>query len=48
MAFSIVFTQLERRISLFTVLNPASLERLALERKVREIGLVQDHQDQTE
>jgi arsenate reductase len=48
MAFAKVFAQLERRISLFTVLNPASLERLALERKVREIGLVQDHQDQAE
>ncbi len=48
MAFAKVFTQLERRISLFTVLNPASLERLALERKVREIGLVQDRQHQAE
>ena len=45
-AFAKVFAQLERRISLFSVLNPASLERLALEKKVREIGQVQDHQDQ--
>ncbi|MCX7111324.1 MAG: arsenate reductase ArsC [Proteobacteria bacterium] len=48
MAFAKVFTQLERRISLFTVLNPASLERLALERKVREIGLVESHEQQGE
>lgn len=38
MAFSKSFAILERRISLFTSLNPASLERLKLEQKVREIG----------
>jgi arsenate reductase len=38
MAFSKAFAILHRRISLFTSLHPASLERLALERKVREIG----------
>lgn len=37
-AFSKAFTILHRRISLFTSLRPASLERIALERKVREIG----------
>lgn len=38
MAFSKAFAILQRRISLFASLNPASLERIALERKVREIG----------
>lgn len=38
LAFSQAFALLHRRISLLTSLNPASLERLALERKVREIG----------
>ncbi len=38
MAFSKVFAVLERRISLFTCLSPASLERLALQQRVREIG----------
>jgi arsenate reductase len=41
LAFAKTFAVLERRISLFTSLNPASLERLALERKVRDIGQVQ-------
>ncbi len=38
MAFAKAFVVLERRIALFTNLNPASLQRLALEQKVREIG----------
>ena len=38
MAFAKVFALLKRRIELFVNLNPASLERLARERKVREIG----------
>ena len=37
-AFSKAFAILERRISLFVSLNPASLERFALETRVREIG----------
>lgn len=42
LAFAKAFALLERRISLFASLNPASLERLALERQVRDIGLVRD------
>jgi arsenate reductase len=38
LAFARAFVILQRRISLFTSLNPASLERFALEQKVREIG----------
>ena len=38
MAFAKAFTILKRRIELFTSLHPDSLERLALEQKVREIG----------
>ena len=38
MAFSKSFAILHRRITLFTCLNHASLERIALERQVREIG----------
>jgi arsenate reductase len=38
LAFAQAFAILERRIALFASLNPESLERLALERKVREIG----------
>jgi arsenate reductase len=38
LAFAKAFAILHRRIGLFTSLNPASLERLALEQKVREIG----------
>ncbi|WP_367026731.1 arsenate reductase ArsC [Methylococcus sp. ANG] len=38
LAFAQAFALLERRIRLFTALNPLSLERLALERKLREIG----------
>ena len=38
LAFSLAFAVLERRISLFTCLNPASLERLALQQQVRDIG----------
>jgi len=38
MAFSKAFAILHRRISLFTCLNHASLEQIALERQVREIG----------
>jgi arsenate reductase len=38
LAFAKAFVILQRRISLFTSLNPAGLERLALEQKVREIG----------
>ncbi len=41
MAFSKVFAILQRRISLFTCLHPASLERLALEQEVRAIGLAE-------
>ena len=41
LAFAKAFVLLERRISLFASLNPASLERLALERQVRDIGLAQ-------
>jgi arsenate reductase len=37
-AFSKAFGVLHWRITLFTNLRPESLERLALERKVREIG----------
>lgn len=38
MAFAKAFAVLKRRIELFVSLNPASLERLSLERAVREIG----------
>ena len=38
-AFAQAFAILHRRISLFASLNPASLEQLALEKTVREIGL---------
>lgn len=38
MAFAQAFALLERRIALMTSLNPASLERLALEKEVRRIG----------
>ena len=38
LAFAQVFAILERRIALMTNLNPASLERLALEKEVRRIG----------
>ncbi|QJD30529.1 arsenate reductase ArsC [Methylococcus geothermalis] len=38
LAFAQAFALLARRIALFTALNPLSLERLALERKLREIG----------
>jgi arsenate reductase len=37
-AFAQAFAVLERRISLFASLNPASLEQLELEKNVREIG----------
>jgi hypothetical protein len=37
-AFAKAFAILERRISLFTSLPVASLERMALERQVRDIG----------
>lgn len=40
MAFSKAFAILQRRISLFASLNPASLERLALQQHVRDIGTV--------
>lgn len=36
--FAKAFAVLHRRITLFTCLNPASLERLVLQNKVREIG----------
>lgn len=39
LAFAKAFAILERRISIFTSLHPESLEKLALEQKVREIGL---------
>ncbi len=39
-AFAKAFAILERRISLFTSLPVASLERMALERQVRDIGTV--------
>jgi arsenate reductase len=42
LAFTRALLQLERRISLFTSLNTASLERLALQKRVRDIGLIQD------
>lgn len=38
-AFAQAFAILHRRISLFTSLNPSSLNQLALEKTVREIGL---------
>lgn len=38
LAFAKVFAVLERRIALFTNLNPISLARLALEQCVRDIG----------
>ena len=38
LAFAKAFAILERRIALFANLNPASLERLALEQRVRDIG----------
>ena len=37
-AFAQAFAILQRRISLFASLNPSSLEQLALEKNVREIG----------
>lgn len=37
--FAKTFAMLHRRITLFTSLNPANLERLVLQNKVREIGL---------
>jgi arsenate reductase len=37
-AFAQAFAILERRISLFTSLNPSSLNQLALEKSVRDIG----------
>jgi hypothetical protein len=37
-AFAKAFAILERRVSLFTSLPIASLERMALERQVRDIG----------
>ena len=40
MAFRMAFAILEHRISLFASLNPASLERPALQQQVREIGNV--------
>ena len=39
-AFAKAFAVLHRRISLFTSLNPAGLEQLALEKSVRDIGTV--------
>lgn len=39
MAFAQAFAILHRRIALFAALNPANLEQLALEKRVREIGL---------
>ncbi|WP_411728596.1 arsenate reductase ArsC [Methyloglobulus sp.] len=38
--FGKAFAVLERRVTLFTSLRPESLERLALERQVREIGCI--------
>jgi arsenate reductase len=38
-AFAQAFVILERRITLFAALNPAGLERLTLEKQVREIAL---------
>jgi hypothetical protein len=40
LAFAQAFAVLDRRISLFASLNPLSLERLALEQKVRDIGRI--------
>lgn len=39
MAFAQAFAILHRRISLFASLNPSSLNQLALEKSVREIGI---------
>ncbi|MGH8476136.1 MAG: arsenate reductase ArsC, partial [Methylococcales bacterium] len=39
LVFARAFAILERRISIFTSLHPESLEKLALEQKVRAIGL---------
>jgi arsenate reductase len=39
-AFAQAFVILERRITLFTALNPAGLERLVLEKQVRDIASV--------
>jgi arsenate reductase len=39
-AFAQAFVILERRITLFTALNPAGLERMVLEKHVRDIGKV--------
>ncbi|MDD2865439.1 MAG: arsenate reductase ArsC, partial [Methylococcales bacterium] len=39
-AFAQAFVVLHRRISLFASLNPSSLEKLALEKSVRDIGFV--------
>jgi arsenate reductase len=41
LAFAQAFAVLQRRISLFTNLHPESLERFALEEKVRAIGRLQ-------
>jgi len=40
-AFAKAFAILHRRISLFTSLNPEGLERLLLEKKVRDIGHIE-------
>jgi arsenate reductase len=40
-AFSKAFAILDRRVSLFTCLNPSGLERLQLQQQVREIGGVE-------
>ncbi|MGH8558218.1 MAG: arsenate reductase ArsC [Methylococcales bacterium] len=42
LAFAKAFAILERRIGIFTSLHPESLEKLALEQKVREIGLTEE------
>jgi arsenate reductase len=41
-AFMDAFAQLQRRIQLFTNLPMESLDRMALERRLREIGRTQD------
>jgi arsenate reductase len=40
-AFAKAFVVLERRITLFTALNPAGLERMTLEKQVRDIARIE-------
>lgn len=45
LAYARAFATLERRIALFSSLNPASLKRLALSHYVRDIGLADSQPD---